>query len=73
MIVMLCLRMLLLFTAMAAAGFGDVPLGSPSSHALAASYQLAGLRCEWRINPHDVPDPCPEFSWETPARRSTTA
>ena len=24
-----------------------------------------GLRCEWRVNPTDVPDPCPEFYWET--------
>ena len=23
-----------------------------------------GLRCEWRVNPTDVPDPCPEFYWE---------
>jgi len=32
--------------------------------------ELAGqapseLRCEWRVNPTDVPDPCPEFYWET--------
>lgn len=24
-----------------------------------------GLRCEWRVNPLDVPDPYPEFYWET--------
>jgi hypothetical protein len=29
-----------------------------------------GLRCEWRVNPTDVPDPCPELYWET-ASQST--
>ena len=24
-----------------------------------------GLRCEWRVNPTDVPDPHPELYWET--------
>ncbi len=22
------------------------------------------LRCEWRVNPTDVSDPCPELYWE---------
>ncbi len=24
----------------------------------------ANLRCEWRVNPTNVPDPCPELYWE---------
>ena len=27
-----------------------------------------GLRCEWRVNPTDVPDPHPELYWETPTQ-----
>lgn len=26
------------------------------------------LRCEWRVQPDAVADPCPEFSWETPSQ-----
>lgn len=25
----------------------------------------SGLRCEWRVQPDEVRDPCPEFFWET--------
>jgi hypothetical protein len=29
-----------------------------------------GLRCEWRVNPTDVPDPCPELYWETASQNA---
>ena len=29
----------------------------------------SGLRCEWRVSPADVRDPCPEFFWEVPWAR----
>ncbi len=29
-----------------------------------AAQTPTGLRCEWRVNPTDVPDPCPELYWE---------
>jgi hypothetical protein len=29
---------------------------------------VSGLRCEWRVQPADVPDPCPDFYWEAPSQ-----
>ncbi len=52
----------------AVAGPSDSAVGAVSSRGLPGSWQVAGLRCEWRVNPQDVPDPCPEFFWEMPTQ-----
>jgi len=32
-----------------------------------------GLRCEWRVSPTDVPDPCPELYWEATSQSAYQA
>jgi len=36
--------------------------------AVEAAEGPSGLRCEWRVSPAVVPDPCPDFFWETPSQ-----
>lgn len=35
---------------------------------LHAGQEATDLRCEWRVNPPDVADPCPEFYWRAPSQ-----
>ena len=35
---------------------------------LLAAQAPANLRCEWRVNPADVRDPCPELAWDVPSQ-----
>ena len=30
----------------------------------------ANLRCEWRLNPREARDPCPELTWEAPSQEA---
>ena len=39
----------------------------------AAGQTPMGLRCEWRMNPTDVPDPHPELYWETASQSAYQA
>ena len=45
-------------------GQGLFVIASIVAVSVSAGPTPTGLRCEWRVNPTDVPDPCPELYWE---------